>query len=382
MPITTKKPHFSFETLHTCTQSGARTGVLTTPHGRVLTPAFMPVGTLATVKALSPGEVRAAGADILLANTYHLYLRPGHALVREAGGLHKFMHWNRPILTDSGGFQVFSLAALRKITDEGVAFRSHLDGSSHMFTPESVMDIQHALGGDIIMAFDHCSEPNIPEADARAAMERTLHWLDRCHKAHEGHDRQALFPIVQGNFFAPLRVESLERTLPYAAHGIAIGGLSVGEPKEVFLNMLDVLQPRLPADVPRYLMGVGTPDYLLEATLRGIDMCDCVLPTRLARHGQALTARGRVTIRNAAYARDFAPLDPECDCDCCRHYTRAYLRHLVHNDELLGLRLLSVHNVHYLLHLMEGARRAINEDRFLEYRAGVYEKLSDKATQS
>ena len=287
-----------FEVIHTCKQSGARVGKLYTEHGVIDTPCFMPVGTKATVKGLSPEEVRATGAQILLSNTYHLYLRPGHELIERAGGLHKFMNWDRPILTDSGGFQVFSLAKLNNIKDEGVWFRSHIDGSKHFFTPEKVMEIENALGADIIMQFDECSEYGVDRRYAKDALERTVRWLDRCAAAHKRAD-QALFPIVQGNFFKDLRLESIAAAKPYAKYGIGIGGLSVGEPKPLMYEMLDAMQPALPADVPRYLMGVGSPDCLVEGVMRGIDMFDCVLATRIARNGTALTSSGKVVVRNA-----------------------------------------------------------------------------------
>ena len=283
---------FSYKTIHICKQSGARVGELTTPHGIVRTPAFMPVGTQATVKTLTPEEINHTGADIILANTYHLYMRPGHELVKNAGGLHKFMAWNKPILTDSGGFQVFSLANIRKITEEGVTFSSHIDGSKHLITPEKAMEIQQALGADIIMAFDVCSEYGCNYTQAESAMNTTLRWLERCKNAHNN-DTQMLFPIVQGNMFEDLRLQSLERTIPYAECGIAIGGLSVGEPKNVMYSIMDTLKPHYPENMPRYLMGVGSPDCLVEGVLRGIDMFDCVLPTRVARNGTALRQMAR-----------------------------------------------------------------------------------------
>ena len=349
---------FSFELQKTDPETGARAGVFHTPHGDIETPVYMPVGTQATVKGVLPDTLKQIGSQIILSNTYHLYMRPGSELIARAGGLHKFMNWDRPILTDSGGFQVFSLAALNKITDEGVTFSSHVDGSYHTFTPELAMKIQHDLGSDIIMAFDQCSEYGYTHEQARAAMERTAKWLERCFAAHDD-PKQALFPIVQGNFFEDLREESLARCLPFVRHGIAIGGLSVGEPKPRMYELLDFLQPKLPADVPRYLMGVGSPDCLVEGTLRGIDMFDCVLATRIARNGTALTSKGKIVVRNGAYKEDFTPLDEECDCYCCKHYTKAYLRHLVNVGEMTGAMLLSLHNIRYLHNLMRGLRESI-----------------------
>lgn len=357
---------FSYKTIHVCKQSGARVGELTTPHGVIRTPVFMPVGTQATVKTLTPEEVKRTDADIILANTYHLYMRPGHELVKKAGGLHKFMAWDKPILTDSGGFQVFSLAGIRKITPEGVTFSSHVDGSKHLITPEKAMEIQEALGSDIIMAFDVCSEYGCNHDQAEKAMNITLDWLKRCKDAHVN-DTQMLFPIVQGNMFEDLRLKSLKATIPYAECGIAIGGLSVGEPKPVMYDLMDKMKPYYPENMPRYLMGVGSPDCLVEGVLRGIDMFDCVLPTRVARNGTAFTSQGKVVVRNGKYKEDFTPLDPNCDCYACKNYTKAYLRHLVNVEEILGGRMLSLHNITYLTHLMARVRQAIMEDRFLDF---------------
>ncbi len=365
--------YFSFELQKTDPETGARAGVFHTPHGDILTPVYMPVGTQATVKGVYPRDLDEAGSQIILSNTYHLYMRPGDELIKRAGGLHKFMNWNKPILTDSGGFQVFSLASLNNITDEGVRFSSHVDGSYHMFTPEKAMEIQHNLGSDIIMAFDQCSEYGYSHEESFRAMERTEKWLKRCYAAHNN-PSQALFPIVQGNLFADLRKESLARCLPYVKHGIAIGGLSVGEPKPLMYEMLDVLQPLLPTDVPRYLMGVGSPDCLVEGVLRGVDMFDCVLATRIARNGTALTSRGKVVVRNGKYKEDFTPLDPECDCYCCRNYTKAYLRHMVNVGEMTGGMLLSLHNISYLHKLMRGLRESILHGYVKEYVKEFYEK--------
>lgn len=364
---------FSYEVTHIDKNSGARTGVFHTPHGDIETPIFMPVGTQATVKSLSPEEVEKAGAQIILSNTYHLFLRPGEKIVKNAGGLHKFMAWNKPILTDSGGFQVFSLSTLRKITEEGVEFQSNLDGSRQFISPEKSIQIQNDLGADIIMAFDECSAYGIDHKKAEDSMELTARWLKRCFDYHQN-EEQALFPIVQGNFYKDLREKSLEKTLPFVKHGIAIGGLSVGEPKEEMYEMLEFLAPKLPKEVPHYLMGVGSPDCIIEAVLRGVDMMDCVLPTRIARNGTAYTSQGKVVVRNGAYKEDYSQLDPECDCYCCKHYTKAYLRHLLNVNEILGGRMLSLHNITYLLKLMKDIRTAINEDRLLEFREEFYKK--------
>ena len=365
--------YFSFELQKTDPETGARAGVFHTPHGDILTPVYMPVGTQASVKGVLPNVLEEIGSQIILSNTYQLYMRPGDDLIARAGGLHKFMNWNKPILTDSGGFQVFSLASLNNITDDGVKFSSHIDGSKHLFTPEKAMEIQHNLGSDIIMAFDQCSEYGYTHAQAEQAMNRTAAWLERCYKAH-ANPAQALFPIIQGNMFEDLRAESLTRCLPFVKHGIAIGGLSVGEPKPRMYELLDFLQPRMPADVPRYLMGVGSPDCLVEGVMRGVDMFDCVLATRVARNGTALTSRGKVVVRNGAYKEDFTPLDPDCDCYCCKHYTKAYLRHMVNAGEMAGAMLLSLHNISYLHKLMRGLRESIFGGYVKEFARDFYEK--------
>ncbi len=332
----------------------------------------MPVGTQATVKGVIPRDLKAAKTQILLANTYHLYMRPGDDIVKKAGGLHKFMSWDRPILTDSGGFQVFSLAKLNKIKDEGVYFNSHVDGSKHLFTPEKVMEIENNLGADIIMAFDECSTFGADYSYSALAMERTLKWLERCYAVHKN-PKQALFPIVQGNVFKDLRRESLKATLPFVKYGFGIGGLSVGEPKEVMYDVLDDLLPFYPDNVPRYLMGVGSPDCLVEGVYRGIDMFDCVLATRIARNGTALTHGGKVVVRNGAYKEDFTPIDENCDCYCCKHFTKAYLRHAINAGEMIGGMMISLHNITYLNGLMAEIRNAIMEDRFTEFREEFYE---------
>ncbi|MBQ8322640.1 MAG: tRNA guanosine(34) transglycosylase Tgt [Clostridia bacterium] len=365
--------YFSFEVIKTDEETGARAGVLHTPHGDIETPVYMPVGTQATVKGVFPRDLKEAGSQIILANTYHLYMRPGDDIVKKAGGLHKFMNWDRPILTDSGGFQVFSLGKLNKITDEGVEFSSNIDGSKHFFTPEKAIQVEQNLGADIIMAFDECSEYGYTHAQAEAAMKRTAAWLERCYKFHDKPE-QALFAIVQGNMYKDLRGESLARTLPFVKHGIAIGGLSVGEPKPIMYEMLDYLQPKLPTDVPRYLMGVGSPDCLIEGTLRGIDMFDCVLATRIARNGTAMTSHGRVVVRNGRYKEDFTPLDGECDCYCCKNYTKAYLRHMINTGEMYGAMLLSLHNITFLHKLMKGLRNSILGGYVKEYTREFYRK--------
>ena len=368
------KPAVTYELLHECKQTGARRGVIHTPHGDIQTPIFMPVGTQATVKSMTPEELKEeVKAQIILSNTYHLYLRPGQEIVKEAGGLHNFMKWDRPILTDSGGFQVFSLSSLRKITEEGVAFHSHLDGSKHLFTPESVMKTEEDLGADIIMAFDECCPYPSTYEYTKNSMERTTRWAKRCKEAHTT-ENQALFGIIQGGFFEDLRKKSAEDLIALGLPGYAIGGISVGEPKEEFLKMLYYTTPLMPKDKPRYLMGVGTPDYLIEAALAGIDMCDCVLPTRIARNGTALTSHGKVVVRNATYERDWTPLDPECDCYTCKNYTRAYIRHLVKANEILGVRLLSIHNLRFLTRLMENIRTAIENDCLGDFRTEFYKK--------
>ncbi len=369
------RPAITYELLHIDKNSGARRGVIHTPHGDIQTPIFMPVGTQATVKAMTPEELKEmVHAQIILSNTYHLFLRPGHELVKEAGGLHKFMHWDRPILTDSGGFQVFSLGPLRKITEDGVEFRSHLDGSKKYISPEISMEIQEALGSDIMMAFDECCPYPSTYEYTKNSMERTTRWAKRCKDYHTTTDKQGLFGIIQGGFFKDLREKSAKDLIELDFPGYAIGGISVGEPKEEFLDILRFTTPLMPENKPRYLMGVGTPDYLIEAALAGIDMCDCVLPTRIARHGTAMTSNGKVVVRNATYERDFTPLDPECDCYTCKNYTRAYIRHLINAKEILGIRLLSIHNLRFLTKLMDRVRIEIECDNLLNFRDEFYKK--------
>ncbi len=368
-----------YELIKKDAKTGARRGRIYTPHGIIETPVFMPVGTQATVKAMTPDELKEmVNAKIILSNTYHLYLRPGDELIAEAGGLHKFMNWDRAILTDSGGFQVFSLADLRNITEEGVKFKSHLDGSSHFISPEKSMSIQNNLGSDIMMAFDECCPYPATYEYTKASMERTTRWAKRCIEAHKNPDRQGLFGIVQGGMYKDLREESAKQLVELDFPGYAVGGLSVGEPAELMYDILSYTTPFLPEDKPRYLMGVGTPDYLIEAVLRGIDMCDCVLPTRIARNGTAMTSHGKVVVRNATFEKDWTPLDSECDCYTCTHYTRAYIRHLIKAGEILGARLLTIHNLRFLVRLMENVREAIEQDRLLEFRDDFYKKYYNK----
>ena len=357
---------FYLEIKHIDKQTGARYGILHTPHGDVEVPMFMPVGTLATVKTLSPEELHEMGAGVILANTYHLSIRPGEDIVAKAGGLHKFMNWDGPILTDSGGFQVFSLAENRKITEEGVEFKNHLNGDKLFMSPESSIKIQEKLGADIIMSFDECIPWPTNYDYAKKSVERTIRWAQRGKVAHIRED-QALFGIVQGSDIEELRKMCADELVKMDFPGYSIGGTSIGEPKEKFFEMVEMSVKYLPADKPRYVMGVGSLDYLLGGIALGIDMFDCVLPTRLARHGALMTSNGRVNIKNEKYKEDFTTLDPNCDCYCCKNYTKAYLRHLYVCDEIFGKRLMSIHNIRFLIHLMEGAREAIKEDRFGDF---------------
>ena len=364
-----------FELIKECKNTGARLGKLHTPHGIIDTPAFMPVGTQATVKAMSPDELKDIGAQIILSNTYHLYIRPGHKLVEKAGGLHGFMNWDRPILTDSGGFQVFSLNELRKITEEGVEFKSHLDGSKHFFSPEFVMEIEQSLGADIIMAFDECTPYPCDKDYAQKSMERTIRWLKRCICAHNNYENQALFGIVQGSVFRDLRIESAKMTVDLDLPGYAIGGLSVGEPKDVMNEVLEYTIPYLPGHKPRYLMGVGSPDSLIDGSISGIDMFDCVLPTRIARNGTVMTSIGKLVVRNAEYADDLRPMDDSCDCYACRNFSRAYIRHLIKAGEILGARLTTIHNLRFLQNLMKDIRNAIADDNLLGFKNEFFKKF-------
>lgn len=364
----------TYELRHVCKQTGARLGVLHTPHGDIETPVFMPVGTQGTVKGMSPEELTSMGAKIILGNTYHLHLRPGDEIVAEAGGLHKFENWPGAILTDSGGFQVFSLGGIRKIKEEGAYFRSHIDGSSKFISPEIAMDIQHNLGSDIMMCFDECAPYPCEYNYAKRSMEMTLRWAKRCKDHHHNVETQSLFGIVQGSTYKDLRMESARRTVEMDFPGYAIGGLSVGEPADIMYDILESTVPLLPEDKPRYLMGVGTPGYLIEGSKRGIDMFDCVYPTRIGRNGTIMTSQGRIIVRDKKYERDFTPMDPECDCYACRNYTKAYVRHLIKANELLGLRLTTWHNLHFLLKLMENVREAIANDCLGDFAEQFYAK--------
>ncbi len=366
------------EVVHVDKNSLARAGILHTPHGSFETPMFMPVGTQATVKGLSPRELDEMGAGVILANTYHLWMRPGSEIVAEASGLHEFMQWPKGILTDSGGFQVFSLAKSKDITEEGVHFRSHIDGSKQFLTPEKSMAIQKNLGADIVMAFDECIPYPADEAYAARSSARTTRWLERCIESFgKSNGDQALFGIVQGGMYPELRRQSIREITSFDLPGYGIGGLSVGEPDEVFYDMLKETVPYMPEDKARYLMGVGTPDYMLEAVRDGVDMFDCVMPTRIGRNGSALTRHGRKIIRDAASARDFRPIEEGCGCYCCQHFSRAYIRHLIKADEMFGLRLTSYHNLYFLIRLMHEAREAILNDAYEDFCRAFYEDWGD-----
>jgi len=363
-----------YELIKTCKQTGARLGKVHTPHGSFDTPAFMPVGTLATVKTMAPEDLKEMGAGIILSNTYHLWLRPGHEIIREAGGLHKFMNWDRAILTDSGGFQVFSLSEFRKIEEEGVHFRNHMSGEKLFLSPEKAMEIQNALGSDIMMAFDECPPFPATFEYMQKSVERTSRWAERCLNAHGRPNDQGLFGIVQGGEYEELRKQSARDLTSLDFPGYAVGGLSVGEPKDIMNRMLEFTTPLLPSNKPRYLMGVGSPDSLIDGSIRGIDMFDCVLPTRIARNGTLMTSTGRLVVKNAQFTRDFGPLDENCDCYTCRNYSRAYIRHLIKCDETFGIRLTSYHNLYFLLRLMEKVRQAIREDRLGDFREEFFEQ--------
>lgn len=371
-----------FEITHVCKQSGARCGILHTPHGDVETPMFMPVGTLATVKFLSPEEIKALGAGVILANTYHLWLRPGEDIVDKAGGVQKFMNYSGPMLTDSGGFQVFSLADRRKIKEEGVTFKSHLDGSTLFLSPEKSIQIQNRIGADIIMSFDECAPYPCSYDYMKNSVERTLRWAKRGKDAHQRPEEQALFGIVQGGEYQDLREMCAKTLAEMDFPGYSIGGTSVGESKETMYKMIDYSVKYLPWEKPRYLMGVGSVDAILEGILRNVDMFDCVLPTRIARHGTLMTSQGRVNIKKQEYEEDFGPLDPECDCYTCKNYSRAYLRHLFRCNEGLGSRLMSIHNLRFLLSLTEQARKAIREDRFGDFKAELFKKYNLNSVDS
>lgn len=367
---------FHLEIKHIDKQTGARYGILHTPHGDVEVPMFMPVGTNATVKCLSPEEIKSLGAGVILANTYHLHLRPGEEIVKKAGGVHQFMNYDGPMLTDSGGFQVFSLQKTRKITEEGVEFRNIYNGDKDMFTPEKVIQIEEDIGADIIMSFDECIPYPVTHEYAKRSTERTIRWAKRGLIAHKRKD-QALFGIVQGGEFQDLREMCAKELAALDFPGYSIGGTSIGEPKDVCFRMIEDTIRYLPTNKPRYLMGVGSLDYILGGIERGVDMMDCVLPTRIARHGALMTSQGRINIRKAQYKEDFTPLDPECDCYTCKHYTKAYLHHLFMCNEEFGKRLNSIHNIRFLIKVVEGARKAIQEDRFKEYEEEILRKYGD-----
>ena len=364
----------SYELKHVCKQSGARYGILHTPHGDVETPMFMPVGTLATVKGISPEMLKEMHSQVILANTYHLWLRPGEDVIEKAGGLHKFMNYDGPMLTDSGGFQVFSLGKTRKIEEEGVKFKSIIDGSALFLSPEKAIEIQNKLGADIIMSFDECAPYPCTYEYMKDSMERTLRWAKRGKEAHNNTDKQALFGIVQGGEYADLRERCAKELVKMDFPGYSIGGTSVGEPKDVMYKMVDDAVKWLPEDKPRYLMGVGNPIDLIECAIRGIDMYDCVLPTRVARHGAVMTSMGRININNEKYKYDYTPLDPNCDCYTCKNYTKSYIRHLHKCDEIFGKTLLSIHNVNFLLKLASDIRQAIKEDRLLDFKEEFLDK--------
>lgn len=368
------KPAVWYELIKEEKHTGARLGILHTPHGSFPTPMYMPVGTLATIKGLSPEELKEMGADLVLANTYHLWLRPGEDLVAEAGGLHKFMNWDKGILTDSGGFQVFSLSDMRKITEEGVHFRNHINGEKLFLSPEKAIHIENQLGADIIMSFDECPPFDQSYDYVKRSIERTTRWAERGLRAHQRPQDQALFGILQGAGYKDLRLAHAQEMIAMDFPGYSIGGLSVGESKEEMNEVLDYLTPVMPKHKPRYLMGVGSPDSLIDGVIRGVDMFDCVLATRIARNGTCMTSQGRLVVKNAQYARDFRPIDEKCDCYTCKHYSRAYIRHLIKCDEIFGLRLASIHNVHFLLNLMKQVRYHIENDSLLDFRQAFFEE--------
>ncbi|MBO1307848.1 tRNA guanosine(34) transglycosylase Tgt [Enterococcus sp. 669A] len=367
------QPAISYRLIKKEKHTGARLGEIITPHGTFPTPMFMPVGTLATVKTMSPEDLKEMGAGIILSNTYHLWLRPGEDLVAEAGGLHKFMNWDQPILTDSGGFQVFSLADMRNIVEEGVHFKNHINGSKMFLSPEKAIDIQNKLGSDIMMSFDECPPYNESYDYVKKSVERTSRWAERGLKAHANPDTQGLFGIIQGAGFEDLRRQSAKDLVSMDFPGYSIGGLSVGETKAEMNRVLDFTTPLIPENKPRYLMGVGAADSLIDGVIRGVDMFDCVLPTRIARNGTTMTSQGRLVVKNAKFARDFRPLDENCDCYTCRNYSRAYIRHLIHCDETFGIRLTSYHNLYFLINLMKQVRQAIMDDNLLDFREAFFE---------
>lgn len=362
--------------------TGARLGTLETPHGTYETPMFMPVGTQATVKTMTPEELKAIGSGIILSNTYHLWLRPGSDLIEEAGGLHEFMNWDQGVLTDSGGFQVFSLAENRKIEEEGVHFRSHLDGSKKFLSPEKSIQVQNELGADIIMSFDECPPFDASYDYMKNSVDRTTRWAERGLEAHQNWETQGLFGIVQGGGFKDLRIQHARDLSSMDFSGYSIGGLSVGETHEEMFEVLDYLTPELPENKTRYLMGVGTPAALIESVIRGVDIFDCVLPTRIARNGTLMTSKGRLVVKNAKYARDWRPMDENCDCYACQNYSRAYVRHLFKTNEILGHRLATIHNLRFILHLMEQIREAIRNDNLLEFKEAFYEEYGYNETNA
>lgn len=367
-------PALRYELIKKEKYTGARLGRVITPHGVIETPIFMPVGTLASVKSVSPEELKEMEAQIILSNTYHLWLRPGDDLIERAGGLHTFMNWDRPILTDSGGFQVFSLTDIRRLEEEGVHFRSHLDGSKLFLSPEKAIQIQNHLGSDIMMSLDECPPFDASYDYMKHSIERTTRWAERGLKAHQRPNDQALFGILQGGGYKDLRLQHAKEMIGLDFPGYSIGGLSVGESKEEMYKVLDYLTPIMPENKPRYLMGVGSPDALIEGSVRGVDMFDCVLATRIARNGTCMTSKGRLVVKNAAYKEDFRPIDEACQCYTCRNFTRAYVRHLLHCGETFGLRLTSIHNLHFLLQLMEQVRQAIREDCLLDFKEDFFER--------
>lgn len=368
------EPAVKYRLIKTEKHTGARLGEIITPHGTFPTPMFMPVGTLATVKSMSPEELDEMGANIILSNTYHLWLRPGADIVDEAGKLHNFMNWKKGILTDSGGFQVFSLSDMRRIEEEGVHFRNHLNGAKLFLSPEISIDVQNKLGADIIMSFDECPDFHHTHDYVKDSIARTTRWAERGLKAHKSPDTQALFGILQGAGYKDLRISHAKDMISLDFPGYSIGGLSVGETKQEMNEVLDYLTPLIPSNKPRYLMGVGSPDSLIDGVIRGVDMFDCVLPTRIARNGTCMTSSGRLVVKNAKYERDFRPLDEKCNCYTCRNYTRAYIRHLFKTDETFGLRLTSYHNLYFLLNLMKQVRQAIMDDNLLEFREAFFEE--------
>ncbi|MDK6291158.1 MULTISPECIES: tRNA guanosine(34) transglycosylase Tgt [Aerococcus] len=367
-------PALTYELIKTEKHTGARLGRVITPHGSFETPIFMPVGTLATVKGLSPEELKGLGAEIILSNTYHLWLRPGDDIVKEAGGLHQFMNWDRPILTDSGGFQVFSLTKIRRLEEEGVYFRSHLNGHRLFLSPEKAISIENNLGADIIMSLDECPPFDASYDYMKNSINRTTRWAERGLAAHQRPEDQALFGIIQGGGYKDLRLQHAQDLINLDFPGYSIGGLSVGESKDEMYAVLDYLTPVMPSHKPRYLMGVGSPDALIEGAIRGIDMFDCVLATRIARNGTCMTSRGRLVVKNATFKRDFRPLDEACSCYTCQNYSRAYIRHLIHTNEILGARLTSIHNLHFLTDLMANVRQAIRDDNLLDFKEDFFER--------